>query len=105
VEEADVPPISERANVVAGVAGVFAAWPACRLDDIGPALQWSGGDRGRGGRRRHGRPEAADEEVRGDVAFAQAVMETGGFASAPDNDCSAKVLNVCNQMIAYASGH
>ena len=32
--------------------------------------------------------EAADEGVRGDFAFAQAVLETGGFASAPDNNYS-----------------
>jgi hypothetical protein len=32
--------------------------------------------------------EAADEGVRGDVAFAQAVVETGGFSSAPDNNYS-----------------
>jgi peptidoglycan hydrolase CwlO-like protein len=32
--------------------------------------------------------EAADEGVRGDFAFAQAVLETGGFASAPDNNFS-----------------
>jgi hypothetical protein len=32
--------------------------------------------------------EAADEGVRGDVAFAQAVIETGGFSSAPDNNYS-----------------
>ena len=32
--------------------------------------------------------ESADEGVRGDFAFAQAVLETGGFASAPDNNYS-----------------
>ncbi len=32
--------------------------------------------------------EGADEGVRGDFAFAQAVLETGGFASAPDNNYS-----------------
>ena len=32
--------------------------------------------------------EAADEGVRGDFAFAQAVLETGGFGSAPDNNYS-----------------
>jgi hypothetical protein len=32
--------------------------------------------------------EGADENVRGDFAFAQAIIETGGFASAPDNNYS-----------------
>lgn len=32
--------------------------------------------------------EGADENVRGDVAFAQAIVETGGFASAPDHNYS-----------------
>jgi predicted nucleic acid-binding Zn-ribbon protein len=32
--------------------------------------------------------EGADENVRGDFAFAQAVIETGGFASSPDNNYS-----------------
>jgi hypothetical protein len=32
--------------------------------------------------------EGADEGVRGDFAFAQAVLETGGFESAPDNNFS-----------------
>ena len=32
--------------------------------------------------------EGADENVRGDVAFAQSIVETGGFASAPDNNYS-----------------
>jgi hypothetical protein len=32
--------------------------------------------------------ESADEGVRGDLAFAQAVLETGGFASSPDNNFS-----------------
>jgi peptidoglycan hydrolase CwlO-like protein len=30
--------------------------------------------------------EGSDENVRGDVAFAQAVVETGGFEAAPDNN-------------------
>jgi peptidoglycan hydrolase CwlO-like protein len=32
--------------------------------------------------------EGADENVRGDVAFAQSIVETGGFSSAPDNNYS-----------------
>jgi len=32
--------------------------------------------------------EGRDENVRGDVAFAQSIIETGGFASAPDNNYS-----------------
>jgi len=32
--------------------------------------------------------EGADENVRGDFAFAQAIVETGGFSSAPDNNYS-----------------
>ncbi|HEX9506460.1 MAG TPA: hypothetical protein VGA62_10710, partial [Acidimicrobiia bacterium] len=32
--------------------------------------------------------EGADENVRGDVAFAQSIVETGGFASAPANNYS-----------------
>ena len=32
--------------------------------------------------------EGADENVRGDFAFAQAIVETGGFASAPDHNYS-----------------
>ncbi len=32
--------------------------------------------------------EGGDEGVRGDFAFAQAIVETGGFASAPDNNYS-----------------
>ncbi len=32
--------------------------------------------------------EGGDENVRGDFAFAQAIIETGGFASAPDNNYS-----------------
>jgi hypothetical protein len=32
--------------------------------------------------------EGADEGVRGDFAFAQAIVETGGFSSAPDNNYS-----------------
>ncbi len=32
--------------------------------------------------------EGADENVRGDMAFAQAIVETGGFASSPDNNYS-----------------
>ncbi len=32
--------------------------------------------------------EGGDENVRGDFAFAQAIVETGGFASAPDNNYS-----------------
>ena len=32
--------------------------------------------------------EGADETVRGDFAFAQAIVETGGFSAAPDNNYS-----------------
>lgn len=32
--------------------------------------------------------EGADENVRGDFAFAQAIVETGGFSAAPDNNYS-----------------
>ena len=32
--------------------------------------------------------EGADENVRGDFAFAQAIVETGGFASSPDHNYS-----------------
>lgn len=32
--------------------------------------------------------EGADENVRGDLAFAQAIVETGGFSASPDNNYS-----------------
>jgi peptidoglycan hydrolase CwlO-like protein len=46
--------------------------------------------------------EATDENVRGDVAFAQAIVETGGFSSVPSNNFSGiGWCDTCTRGIAF----